>query len=588
MGEKLRILIVDSQEDWLNRLRHAFPDDEFEALAARSYDDAQSALDSQAFALAVVDPTVDNHREEAGDGLETLIDLMGRFPAMPVIVVTESGGQTRLDPYLAMPRPAPLMQKHHWDEAEFLSLARHLLAGEPWKPPEPEITLPPDLERAPAPYVSPTQYVTGPLPSTGTTGPLPTGLMPPEVGARIGQPRVLIVEDSPDWQDRFAQLMEAEGYFWRVSANYDQAMERLKMEGFHVVLLDLMLGESDIPVHEGKGWLLLDYLAADSPKTKVIIASGDASRNDVARLFMRYPIKGFVDKDVFDEAELLAMVHQQLGGPRLRIQTLGDFRIWRDGKAVSRFGNKHSETIIKILLTRRGEGVSVDELIECLWPGSEPKAVYADLGTTINSARSALEPDLPRPNDSHFIQRSGANYMFNFMANVEVDVESLRRLVSAGRQYERSGELDKAMEQYQAARDVYQGDYLPGDRFAQWAIQERTAAQSLYTEALNRLADLYAEDGRLDLAIEAATKSLQVDAYIESTYRRLMRYHTCQGNRKAAGAVYRSLVKLFSEFFGEEPSEVTQRLHDDIQAGRTVICVEVSAVSGEWRLASDR
>jgi hypothetical protein len=52
--------------------------------------------------------------------------------------------------------------------------------------------------------------------------------------------------------------------------------------------------------------------------------------------------------------------------------------------------------------------------------------------------------------------------------------------------------------------------------------------------------------------------------------------------------VYRTPVKLFSEFFGEEPGDVTQRLREDIEAGRPVVCVEASAVSGEWRIASER
>ncbi len=589
MDQKPRILIVDSQEDWLNILRQSLTGDGFEVQAARSYDEAHCALETGAerFSLAVVDPMVDEHREDAEDGVKALGELMERFPELPIILATGSAGQSRLETEMTMPRSAPLIQKQHWDHAEFSTLVRRVMSGEVWGPPEPEITLPPDLEPS-APRPSPTQYMTGPLLGTGSTGPLSTGLMPPPVGSRVGKPRVLIVEDRPDWQHLFALPMEGEGYFWRVASNYEEAMERLKMESFHVVVLDLVLGETDIPLLEGKGWRLLDYLVANFPKTPIIIASGEASRSDVARLFMRYPIKGFIDKDAFDEGQLMDMVHEQLGGSSLRIQTLGDFRVWRDGTPVNHFGNEHAEKVVKILLARRGENVSVDELIEYLWPGTDPKAVYADLGNAINSARSALEPDLPRPNDSHFILRHGASYVFNFLANVDVDIERLRRLVSEGRQYERAGDTDKALAQYEAARLVYQGDYLPGDRFAQWAIQERQAAQGLFTEALNRMADLYADSGNLDRAIEAATRSLQTDAYIESTYRRLMRYHTCKDDRNAALAVYRSLVKLFSEFFGEEPSAVTQRLHEDIEAGRPVICVEASAVSGEWRLASDR
>jgi DNA-binding SARP family transcriptional activator len=395
---------------------------------------------------------------------------------------------------------------------------------------------------------------------------------------------VLIVEDRDDWQHLFAQVMEHEDYFWRVAASYDEALERLRHDSFHVVLLDLMLSEADLPLHQGKGWQLLDYLVTNFQKTKVIVASGEATRSDVARLFMRYPIKGFIDKDAFSESELRSVVRDQLSGPSLRVQTFGAFRIWRDGKIIDDFEDRKAETVLKILITRRGQPVSAEELIEILLPGSDPKVVYADLGASVNSARMALEPDLPRPGDSSFIIRQGTTFTFNLMANVSVDSQQLRQLVSEGHQHERSGEMLEAIKNYQAARSIYLGDYLPGDRFAQWAIQERSATQSLYTDALNRLADLYAEQGHLDLAIEAANRSLQVDAYSESTYRRLMRYHYCKGDKAAALAVYRSMVKLFSEFFGEEPGIFTQRLHDDIQAGQHVSCVETSMVSGEWRV----
>ncbi|GEM_PF-1558507 len=589
MDEKRRILIVDGQAEWQNRLRQAFPDGDYDVEVAGDYYEAACSLDLHKVALIVLDPTVSAGREKAGDAGEvmSLPGILRNFPQLPVIIVTNAEGQARLSRTPDLPPDLPVIRKENWDRIAFTALVRQALSGEQWGPPAPEITPAPAVEHAQMPVPS-YAGLTGPLSQRGLglTGPLITGLVPPPVGSRPGKPRVLIVEENPEWQHTLAQLMDAEGYFWRVASSYDEAMERLGMESYHVVLLDLMLGGTE--TQEGKGWKLLDNLLATNPKTKVIVASGEASRSDVARLFMRYPIKGFIDKAAFHENELLSLVHEQLGGPALRIQMLGGFRIWRDGKLINNLGDERAETIIKVLLTRRGENVSVDELIECLWPGSEHKTVYAELGASINQARAALEPDMPRPNDSNFILRNGANYTFNFMANVEVDVEQLRHLVGEGRQHERSGDVDGALKDYEAARAIYLGDFLPGDRFAQWAIQERAAAQALYTDALNRMADLYADRGQLDRAIEAAARSLQVDAYIESTYRRLMRYHTCKGDRNTALSVYRTLVKLFSEFFGEEPGDVTQRLREDIEAGRPVVCVEASAVSGEWRIASER
>jgi DNA-binding SARP family transcriptional activator/ActR/RegA family two-component response regulator len=595
-NHKRRVLIFESQEDWQNILRQAFPESDFEIQSARTHDEAICALEAHAFDLAVIAPDepsetgaiTDENKDDAPDSLQSLVQIKETFTDVPLIVVAATAGQNRLKNAPESIRAVPLMPKQQWDRAAFTALVRGVLSGdneqspEKWGPPEPEISLPSGKESAPE--ARPNMGMTRPLSPTGMTRPLASGLQPPVIGSRIGRPRVLVVEDRDDWQHLFAQVMEREDYFWRVATNYDEALERLRHDSFHVVLLDLMLSEGDLPLHQGKGWQLLDHLVTNFQKTKVIVASGEATRSDVARLFMRYPIKGFIDKDAFSESELRTVVREQLSGPSLRVQTFGAFRIWRDGKVIDNFEDRRAEIVLKILITRRGQPVSADELIEILLPGSDPKVVYAELGASVNSARIALEPDLPRPGDSSFIIRNGTNFMFNFMANVSVDVQQLRQLVSEGHQHERTGEMLEAIKNYQAARSIYLGDYLPGDRFAQWAIQERTAAQSLYTDALNRLADLYAEQGHLDLAIEAASRSLQVDAYSESTYRRLMRYHYCKGDKTAALAVYRNMVKLFSEFFGEEPGIFTQRLYDDIQAGHHVSCVETSMVSGEWRV----
>ena len=55
MDQKSRILIVDSQEDWLNILRQALAGDEYEVQAARTYEEAECALETASlkFSLAV-------------------------------------------------------------------------------------------------------------------------------------------------------------------------------------------------------------------------------------------------------------------------------------------------------------------------------------------------------------------------------------------------------------------------------------------------------------------------------------------------------------------------------------------------------
>src|SRR5438067_10234727 len=63
--------------------------------------------------------------------------------------------------------------------------------------------------------------------------------MPPE------SPRVLVVEDDPDTRDVLAELLEAEGYDVRSAANADEGLLILQDWQPRVVILDLLLKESD-------------------------------------------------------------------------------------------------------------------------------------------------------------------------------------------------------------------------------------------------------------------------------------------------------------------------------------------------------
>jgi DNA-binding SARP family transcriptional activator len=127
---------------------------------------------------------------------------------------------------------------------------------------------------------------------------------------------------------------------------------------------------------------------------------------------------------------------------------------------------------------------------------------------------------------------------------------------------------------YEQAIPIHQGEYLPTDRFAPWTVPLRNHLQNMYARMLNRMADLYAKQGDFDKAIQTAQLCMQQDPYHESTHRRLMRYHFCNGNRDAALTVYMTLAKQRREFFNEEPSEETQELYEAIKANNNVSCVE--------------
>lgn len=387
--------------------------------------------------------------------------------------------------------------------------------------------------------------------------------------------RVLIVEDEPDWLDLVKELLSDEGYICRPASNYEQALATLDRESFNVVILDMMLHEFDLPVRDGTGWRLLDCLVEHRPRTRVVVLSGRATAGEAARLVRDYPIVTFIDKSEEDvETQILAAVRAATRAPSLRIQTFGQFSIWRDGKLIDPWERGQAVTVVKLLLIRRaagGRAVALDELIEWLWPDSDPESGRKKLLPLLSSARHALEPDI-EPRDSSFILRSSTGYYFDLSGDVTWDVLDFRRLAGEAAGHLRAGEFETAILAYEAARTLYAGDFLAEDRYAVWAIPQRRELQNEYRDLLTGLAEAYAALGRYTEAIQAGKTALEVDPMLESVYRQLMRYYYCAGDKGQALKIYRNCAKLFDELFGEGPTPQTKHLFEAISNNAELEC----------------
>jgi DNA-binding SARP family transcriptional activator/ActR/RegA family two-component response regulator len=387
--------------------------------------------------------------------------------------------------------------------------------------------------------------------------------------------RVLIVEDEAEWQNIVSELLADEGHTWRLANTYEGALAQFDQESFNVVFLDMMLQEFDLPVRGGTGWKLLDYLVEQRPQTKIIVLSGRATAGDAARLVRDYPIAAFIDKGEEDvEAQILDAVRQSTRAPSLRIQTFGQFNIWRNGQLIDPWERGQAETVVKLLLTRRaagGRAVSPDELIEWLWPESDPESGLKKLLPLLSNARHTLEPNI-EPRDSNFILRSSWGYYFDLSGDMTWDVLDFRQAVHEGVTQQRLGELEAAIKAYEAARALYAGDFMAEDRYASWAIPQRQALQNEYRDLLAGLADAYARLGCYADAIRAGEAALEVDPLLESVHRQLMRYHYCAGDKGQALKVYRNCAKLFDELFGEGPTPQTKHLFEAISNNAQLDC----------------
>jgi predicted ATPase/DNA-binding SARP family transcriptional activator len=196
--------------------------------------------------------------------------------------------------------------------------------------------------------------------------------------------------------------------------------------------------------------------------------------------------------------------------------------------------NEKTKALLKILVGERGKIFTPDELIECLWPDSDPAVAAGNLRARIAQLRRWLEPHLKDAGRSRFVLTRPQGYRFASTADCTVDAEEFVQLVQAGQASEASGQLIEAIQNYERALSLYRGDYLSEDRYEEWAAAPRTRYRELCLETLAHLADGHARLGQYRRAIARCRQILAQQPARESVYVQLMTYYYLAGDHAAA------------------------------------------------------
>ncbi|MCB0191815.1 MAG: response regulator [Anaerolineae bacterium] len=550
MSHQPNILVVEDRADWQGILYESVLREGYTPHPATTYEEALSALDTKKFDLAIVDPVLDMANRFNREGLSVVEKIRKIEPDMPVVIITGSFTRDMRVSLQQLSPNSPVLYKENWDPVHFSQLI-HEFVGE-------HAGIKPLSEDVPPQFSAKSE----------------PRLAPPASDKAINAPRVLLVENREDWQNIVVSTLNEAGCFWRVAQSAQEALLELERESFHLVILDLKLQKANVPLSSSEGWLLLDHLVEVQPKTKVVILSGQAGPGDVADLLKNYPIIDFIEKQRFTTTAIRAAIEQATQAPELRIQTFGQFRLWRDGKLIDNWERSQAETVVKLLLIRRaraGRAVLADELITRLWPDSDELSGRKKLLPLISNARRTLEPDI-EPRDSNFILRTANGYFFELSGHSNWDLIEFRHYLQQGRDLAKAERWADAIAELESGRTLYKGDFLAEDRYDDWAINIRREIAIEYRDLLVLLADAYAALGRYQEAIVPCELALQKDPLLESVYRRLMRYHACNHDKGQALKVYRDCLKLFEELFGESPTPATRRLHEAIANDEPLDC----------------
>jgi len=241
--------------------------------------------------------------------------------------------------------------------------------------------------------------------------------------------------------------------------------------------------------------------------------------------------------------------------PPLRVRALGAFVVWRGDESIpsERWSRPTVTLLFKSLLSAPGRRLTRDGAIDLLWPDADPDAGANSLRVATHRLRTVL--DLPGASASaSYLRAEQGLFVLDPHA---VGTGSAWLDADAFGQAARAALAGRDLVTCQAALDLYGGEYLPDDRYADWAIVRREELSTRRRELLFHLALLSAETGQWEGARRSLRALLASDPCHEEGARLLMRLLADDGARSEALRVYDVLARALRDDLGVEPTPET-------------------------------
>ncbi|MFK8024997.1 MAG: alpha/beta fold hydrolase [Ilumatobacter sp.] len=220
----------------------------------------------------------------------------------------------------------------------------------------------------------------------------------------------------------------------------------------------------------------------------------------------------------------------------VEVRTLGAFDVLVDGASVptSEWGSKRARTLLKRLVAAQGWPVTRDELIEILWPDELSDRLSARLSVQLSAVRRVLH---------------GA--VIADRSTVRLDVDAIH--------------VDLAhwsdLDDVDAIVAGYVGEFLPDERYEDWASGVRDAARSRFVGAAHQVAAAAQASGDLERAEQTLRRVVAADGYDEPGHRALVTVLHRAGRLGEARAAHEAYVAKMDEL------AVRAADYDDIVAG---------------------
>jgi DNA-binding SARP family transcriptional activator len=245
-----------------------------------------------------------------------------------------------------------------------------------------------------------------------------------------------------------------------------------------------------------------------------------------------------------------------------RVFLLGSFEVSRAGNILKTedWRRRKAAALFQRLAYERR--LIKDQAIDLLWPESDLAFGSNNLYRTLYALRQTLDSALGPGTAEETI--SFEDGILRLKEQVWIDAAEFERLCQPV-----PGELaEQRIARLQEALALYQGDFLPDERYADWTLIPRETLTRLRRDMLLSLAEYYLAEYEFSTAIDLLSPLLVSDPADEPVHRELMRAYTFAGRRHDALRQYQACVEALASELDVPPGPETTALYDQILSGK--------------------
>ncbi|MBC8532023.1 BTAD domain-containing putative transcriptional regulator [Gehongia tenuis] len=272
------------------------------------------------------------------------------------------------------------------------------------------------------------------------------------------------------------------------------------------------------------------------------------------------------------------------GGVVLRIRTLGTFSVCVGNTVLSNSSPRASNVwkLFKYMLVNRSQPVSIDKLIDMLWPDGDCENPLKALYTLMYRLRSILRKGC---GDRELILFQHNSYLWNPDVPCWIDADEFASLCKGAEDQEIG--IGNQIDLYREALALYTGDYLTDSAYENWVISISGYYKRMYTSAVLNLCKLYASAEDYGKIVATCERAIELNPYEETLHEMMIRALIHMDQISQGIAQYEYIAQLLYKELGVQPSEALQTLYRQMHHSEEDVQYDLQSVKNNLKENND-